>query len=329
MMGVTQLLEELLAEKEAKEAALQVARAGKEEARTVSPQEALVIADMQAANRAISSASNSPAIRSPVSHPFHRKSPGGDDLLDAGDGRMALHPALLTPMEDRTEEPCASPLSRQIAELAREMDDCVSSLSNWDDERLKHKEAVIAELEAQYGRSYGEILAASADLALTEGDELQMGALARLGGNEEGLREMRIAGLRAEVEELRRRAASAESGSAPSARALAAYARGSTPYPGLVLDGSSIGGLVDSASGRSMEDTDGGFPGLDLDDTLEGRLASAQERVRLYEDAMEVAQWQTEDQLGELDMLLSECEELHGLIPSRGDDGGRPRPYDP
>mmetsp|Transcript_29437 Transcript_29437/g.67798 ORF Transcript_29437/g.67798 Transcript_29437/m.67798 type:complete len:321 (-) Transcript_29437:13-975(-) len=320
MMGVTQLLEELLAEKEAKEAGLHMSRAGGEEPSPVPSQEAVIIADMQVAARG---ATSPESIASPQkfnrSRGCHRRSPAGDNSLDAGDGRMAL----LSPLEDRTEEPCASPLSRQIAELAREMDDCVSSLSNWDDERLKHKEAVIAELEAQYGRSYGEILAASADLAITEGDELQMGALARLGGNEEGLDEMRIAGLRAEVEELRRRAASAESGSAASATALAAYARGSTPYPGLVLDGSSIGGLVDSASGRSMEDTDGGSPGLEFDDALEGRLASAQERVRLYEDAMEVAQWRTEDQLGELDMLLSECEELHGLIPSRGDDGGR------
>eukprot|EP00971_Amphidinium_carterae_P158518 3142528-Amphidinium_carterae.2 len=41
--------------------------------------------------------------------------------------------------------------------------------------------------------------ASSACASPVQGDELQMGALARLGGNEEGLDEMRIAGLRAEV----------------------------------------------------------------------------------------------------------------------------------
>eukprot|EP00971_Amphidinium_carterae_P316911 6299992-Amphidinium_carterae.2 len=34
---------------------------------------------------------------------------------------------------------------------------------------------------------------------------------------------------------------------------------------------------------QSCQDTDGGSPGLEFDDALEGRLASAQERVRLYE----------------------------------------------
>merc|ERR1719454_159485 len=52
-----------------------------------------------------------------------------------------------------------SPLSRQIEELAREMDDCLGSLdqweSKWEEDKRQHRQNLLSELEAQYGADYG------------------------------------------------------------------------------------------------------------------------------------------------------------------------------
>lgn len=139
-----------------------------------------------------------------------------------------------------------SPLSRQIEELAREMDDCLGSLGDqWEEEKRQHRQNLINKLEAQYGAEndfdatgesfYGSSCymprhgaidsdkpdlispfpeVASAEVSLEATDEV----LARLRDEDEVERctdQARISSLRAEVEELRIKAAGGSVSFAP------------------------------------------------------------------------------------------------------------------
>jgi hypothetical protein len=251
-----------------------------------------------------------------------------------------------------------SPLSRQIEELAKEMEDCLGSMDNWEDEKLRNRNELLRELEAQYGFAVGNVdlpvdevqydsCRDSTDIRSDEVEErwrreascggptplrhLQgqatSEALARLHeveATERRLDEERIAQLRAEVEDLRLKSEGPhESVSGFIGRA------GGTPHPGLVLDATLSGldctlGLqswredVDAVLGPSFEDElryDSSEPdspcGLAR---IEGRLVGVRQHARMLEEAVGSAHAYAEDELGQLDQLLSECEELHAHL---------------
>jgi len=274
-----------------------------------------------------------------------------------------------------------SPLSMQIAELAREMDDCLGTLDQWEDDKRRYRENLLSELEAQYA-DYGldaieeaslaqsMLQAQYADYGLDASEEASLAQsmlqvdhgtpdlISPLGPGPQvssaevlyRLREAdhvakcsdeaRISQLRAEVEDMRMKAGDSDSVTSPyavSAHAAFRHLPG-TPHPGVVLDASLSGldsnfGLqawceeVDAALGeQTFEDElrDGDFSPRGLA-VMEGQLLGARERVRLLEDAVESAQACAQDELGELDQLLSECEELHTRLMERGaEDGGPP-----
>jgi hypothetical protein len=166
--------------------------------------------------------------------------------------------------------------------------------------------------------------------------------LARLREEDEIARsrdEARIAQLRAEVEDMRIRAEGGPDSSfviSPYAAALNLGQRSlhhpDTPHPGLVLDASLSGldttlGLqawreeVDAVLGDQLFDDELEAVNFDVQNPstrglalMEGQLLGARERVRMMEDAVESAHACAEDELGELDQLLSECEELHAKL---------------
>lgn len=367
MMGGTALLEELLAEQEARSAAQNL-----EEPEPERTHDEVPAADLESSN--ISRLDASFGVPSPFS-------PASRVLLSsASTGGLDA-----SPRDEDVMPPPPSPLSRQIAELAQEMDDCLGNFGEqWEEEKQKHREALLAALEVQYRSTSKDAhdgvldnIEATESVEATDGggsdlmghilsapgfsspspvetasavSRVSLGAadevLARLREDEEASQrtdEARIAQLRAEVEELKRRAESAESADYPesmspqgdSAFGLAGRGVG-TPHPGLVLD-ASLSGLDDKlglsawraevdavlAGDHSFEDeltADPGSPGGIAN--LEGRLAGARERVRQLEDAVESAKVCAEGELGELDQLLSECEELHAQLASRNDELG-------
>lgn len=360
MMGGTALLEELLAEQAARDIPAQPSEEPEpENGHLESSAPDIESSSIGGLNASMGSKGPfSPASRVP--------------LISTGDsvgGLAALGEEDLMP-------PPPSPLSRQIAELAQEMDDCLENFGEqWEDEKRKHREALMAALEVQYSGSHDEALddidVVDADEAMhgcrsdimghllsapgfaspspvETGSAVSLGAadevLARLREEEEASQradEARISQLRAEVEELKRRADIEDCPDSPPLHGDYGIAeRGvGTPHPGLVLDaslGASLG--LDDKLGLSAwrAEVDAVLAGDDsLEDdlcatpvdavgftSLEGRLAGARERVRQLEDAVESAKACAEGELGELDQLLSECEELHAQLASRNDELG-------
>lgn len=121
--GVTALLAELLAEEEEKRLASQAL--AQVPPLPTDPQVAGVSAGSPVAGQAQVLGSENPA-------------------LCAGAGRPG-RPGL---------EGTSTPTSRQIAELSREMDACLSSLEGWEGESERRREALKRELESAYGFSY-------------------------------------------------------------------------------------------------------------------------------------------------------------------------------
>lgn len=263
-----------------------------------------------------------------------------------------------------------SPLSRQIEELAREMDDCLGSLGDqWEEEKRQHRQNLINKLEAQYGAEndfdasgesfYGSSCymprhgaidsdkpdlispfpeVASPEASLEATDEV----LARLRDEDEVERctdQARISSLRAEVEELRIKAAGGSVSFAPlNAVPLSivnrpAYVAPGTPHPGLVLD-ASLSGLDATLGLQAWRDEVDAVLGVDdmcFEDELrgcsfdgdadpaglsrmEGDLAGICAQVRLMEGVVASSSHCVEDELGELDQLLSECEDFHSRL---------------
>jgi len=310
-LGVTALLDELLA-KEAEEAGPAV----------VPEKVAAVPAEAQAANTDPSCVEGTKESEGAV---------GGDD-------------ASYEPNE--VEQEAEAEVSRQVAELCGEVDACLESMANWEEESRQRREALKRELEAQYGFSYEDSMLdgprVEAESGLEEdeeeNEEMNVSAYIRgaeplvasmmdppmaqravpaahyraLDGQDEAMRladEARIERLRAEVEKLRRRGAQGEAAQ--------------EEVSGTDLDSSCMRewcAEVDAALGMPMDDSLDmsyyGGPG-DMESGMEiidNRLASAMEHGRDIEGALNVANMRIEAELGDLDRLLSECDAIQAKM---------------
>lgn len=247
----------------------------------------------------------------------------------------------------RGREGTSTPTSRQIAELSREMDACLSSLEGWEGESERRREALKRELESAYGFSYqdttsevlgtlghatvdlevedmpvdeasGRMHAASARLASQNPDRFEpdRGFLLRESPEVVRAEEERIGRLRREVEEMRRQACgdtgspametpdvlqasyAATAGlSAWCAEVDAALAGEDLPVSGFPVGGSPTMGA------RGLR-------------TIEGQLADAMKEVAGMEERLDQAQSQVNAELGDLDRLLAECNQVMGKVSS-------------
>lgn len=247
---------------------------------------------------------------------------------------------------NEVEQEAEAEVSRQVAELCGEVDACLESMANWEEESRQRREALKRELEAQYGFSYEEASLdgprVEAESGLEEeeeeNEEMNVSAYIRgaeplvasmlevpmaqravpaahyraFDGQDEAMRladEARIERLRNEVEKLRRRGAQVEAVQ--------------EEVSGVDLDGSCMRewcAEVDAALGMPMDDSldmsyyggPGGMEGgLEL---IDNRLASAMEHGSDIEGALNVANLRIEAELGDLDRLLSECDAIQAKM---------------
>lgn len=148
MMGGTGLLEELLAEQAAKANAQQ-------ELDTEKHSNADVSMVAPTSHSSLTSLSSRVAAEAPTEPA--QWAPGFEQRL------RDLDSAVVASTREAPVAAPTSPLSRQIEELAREMDDCLGSIdqweSQWEEDKRRHRQNLLSELEAQYGVDYGLDLA--------------------------------------------------------------------------------------------------------------------------------------------------------------------------
>lgn len=260
-----------------------------------------------------------------------------DELLsnESGDDGGAQPPLNFAPL-DRVGD---DEVTRQVKDLHNEMDDCLASLDVWARERKIQSDALQKELEAQYGFSYQEAMAFEAgdigihgdglgdtdeaaelnpydsriphapfvgiaDRSRTSGVTVEASSSALV--VDDATRqtdEIRIAKLRAEVEELRHRGDAVE--------ATVPEPEGSPRlHPGEL---SGVSGLtdwcaeVDAALGLPPSPLANNVAGGDGLDAIESKLADAKMRGTEMDGELCSAKARIDAELNDLETLLSEC----------------------
>eukprot|EP00440_Ansanella_granifera_P056256 gb/GFBE01060973.1/.p1 GENE.gb/GFBE01060973.1/~~gb/GFBE01060973.1/.p1 ORF type:complete len:268 (+),score=76.17 gb/GFBE01060973.1/:1-804(+) len=228
-----------------------------------------------------------------------------------------------------TEEPKEDEEDEQVAQelraLHEEMDDCLSGLAQWRQDRERENQAIERELEAKYARQLKDFQnmdeapdqaaessgaedaepveapaarpRAVAAAVVSEVPRSMVAGLSSIPAAESSTEaDARLAGLRAEVEALRRREAEVEK-----------RFQNDAVVANSALDTSTNLGLtqwcleVDAAVGSNA--------GAESDD-LEGQLLKARGLVGKTEGALESAGCRLEAELSELERMLSECDAL-------------------